>query len=321
MLTLLACTTPDPPPDAAARSDADPIVAVTFNTGSSGGYDPAYSGDFGSDQAEALDVYYGNGLAWSALIAETRSWFDAVAPDVVALQEIFWPGDCGEIPEEDWPGFICEGWQPGDPSAAELALGPAYQIACNLDHPDKCLAVHTDFGSFRGCSGPICLDGLDGAEVDTCGDGARIGRGTIDRADGSTLTVVGVHGSSGMSGEEQGCRVQQFAQVFEDLDGRPAANGETNLILGDFNTDPGRWTEIDPSAAYLVDHVDGSPFHFVTEVGPEAEPTYLLANIDHVISDVLSGSCWHAGLGEDPAVSQMGIFDHRPAVCSLSVQP
>jgi endonuclease/exonuclease/phosphatase family metal-dependent hydrolase len=316
-LTLPACTAP-----ASVPTTGD-VVAVTFNTGTGGGYDPANSGAFGTDEAEALDRSYGNGLAWVALMDQTAAWFDEVNPDLVAFQEVFWPGDCATIPPGDWPGFVCEGWSEGDPTVVEAVLGPDYQVACNLDHPDKCLAVHRRFGTFRGCDAALCLDGLDGAEVDSCGSGARIGRGTIDRPgtpDGTALTVVGVHGSSGFSPDDHACRVAQFAQVFDDLDGEPGANGTSNLILGDFNTDPGRWADVDASAAYVADRVGpGTPFRFVTEVGPDAPPTYLLANIDHVIADQLDGDCWHAGAeGHDP-VSETGIFDHLPAVCTMRV--
>jgi hypothetical protein len=310
----LACDDGPPPPAAGP----EPFVAVTFNTGSSGGFDPEFSGDFGAAQAEALDVHYGNGLSWLPLMDETAAWLAGVDPDLVAFQEIFWPGDCAGIPGEHWPGFVCEGWTAGDPTVVEAVLGPAYQVACHLDHPDKCLAVHERFGTFRGCDQGLCLDGLDGAEVEGCGSGSRIGRGVVERTDGTELTVVGVHGSSGVSPSDMACREAQFALVFEDLDGAPAADGAANVVLGDFNTDPGRWQDVDPSAAYLWAQAgEGARLRFVTEVGPDAEPTYLLANIDHVLADRHEGDCWHPGLDGQPEVSPTGIFDHRPAVCTL----
>jgi hypothetical protein len=56
-------------------------------------------------------------------------------------------------------------------------------------------------------------------------------RGTL--AEGSTITVVNVHGSSGLAQEDQDCRVLQFDQVFVDLGdvGEPAANGARNPVL------------------------------------------------------------------------------------------
>jgi len=190
--------------------------------------------------------------------------------------------------------------------------------------PDKCAAVRKDFGSFRGCDEDLCLDGLDGARVEGCGSGSRIGRGVIDLADGGTLTVATVHGTSGVSEEEQACRVRQFEQVFVDLDGEPAANGARNLVMGDFNTDPGRLADGDASAARVNDFAgDGKPFHFVTDVGPRAEPTYAnVFDIDHVISDAFDGDCWAAGVTDGhPPVIDAVYFDHVPVVCTLEEVP
>jgi endonuclease/exonuclease/phosphatase family metal-dependent hydrolase len=179
--------------------------------------------------------------------------------------------------------------------------------------------VNRRFGSFRGCDADFCLEGLFGTTVEGCGKGARVGRGVIDLVGGGTLTLVNVHGSSGFGLEEQQCRVAQFEQIFVDLgDGLPGADGDVNLVLGDFNTDPYRLTG-DPSGRRLLDFAgDGKAFHFVSEVGVDAPPTYAAFNIDHVLSDVLTGSCWHAGTSDDrPAVLNAAYFDHQPAVCAL----
>jgi hypothetical protein len=315
---LLACV---PVAQKEAEPLPMPLVVVTFNTGSSGGFDPEHSGDYGREEADATDQWYGNGLAWEPLIQDTAAWVQAVGPDIVAFQEIFWPGDCPNIPAEVYPGFVCEDWQEGDLTVVERVLGPDYNIGCFLEHPDKCVGVHRRLGEIQGCTGPLCLEGLAGAEIPGCGHGGRIGRGVIELEGGGEWTVVGVHGSSGFTEADQDCRVQQFAQIFQDLDGAPAANGASNLILGDFNTDPGRLVDADRSAAVLAAEVDGDPFRFLTEVGPDVEPTYAVANIDHVIADHATGDCYHGGLGGHPEVSEMGIFDHRPAVCTLELPP
>jgi hypothetical protein len=57
------------------------------------------------------------------------------------------------------------------------------------------------------------------------------------------LTVVTVHGTSGVMPEDMECRRRQVEQIFENLDGEPAANGARNVILGDFNVDPCRVPE------------------------------------------------------------------------------
>ena len=242
----------------------------------------------------------------------------------MVFQEIFHPEECANIPVENHAGFVCESWAPGDPTVAQMLLGSGYQIACHLNKDDKCAAVKTTFGSFRGCSTDLCLDGLDGARVMDCGGGSRIGRGVIDLVQGGTLTVVNIHGSSGILSADQDCREQQFEQVFVDLgigDGRPGASGVRNVVLGDLNTDPGRHDSWDSSADRFNDFVGGNdPFQFITEVGSNAPPTYAsLFNIDHVVSDVFAGTCWVAGVTQGhPNVTQTVIFDHKPVVCDIN---
>jgi hypothetical protein len=145
----------------------------------------------------------------------------------------------------------------------------------------------------------------------------------IDRVDGGSVTLVNVHGTSGLGQDDFDCRAKQFALVFEDLglgDGEPAANGEVNLIVGDFNTDPERNWDFDLSAAKIREHVgDGKRFHYVSDAGEDAVPSYAgIFNIDHVLSDGYHGSCWIAGLSDGrPAVSTVRYFDHKPVVCHV----
>jgi hypothetical protein len=320
-LALAACGddephAPPPPPG---------MVVVTFNTGTNDGlgHDGQPDDGYGSAEAALADDHYGNGLSWRAVVEDVQAFFAAVDPDVVVFQEIFYSGECPAVHESARAGFVCETWQPGDPTVAEVVLGAGFQVACHVGHPDKCAAVNRRLGTFRGCDADLCLEGLDGAEVPGCGSGSRVGRGVIELAGGGELVVVNVHGSSGVEQADQDCRAAQFAQVFVDLgDGEPAANGARNLVMGDFNTDPARLVDIDESAQLLVSHVgEGKRFHFVTSAGLDAQPTYAgLFNIDHVISDALGGSCWHAGITDGhPPVTDMVYFDHRPAVCTVDV--
>ena len=306
---------------AGVRNPIPPFVAVTFNTGT-GGSAPA-EGNYGynDDQAFYNDEYYGNGIAWVPFVEMTRDWFAVVDPDVVVFQEIFWPGECAGMPTEAHPGFVCEGWKDGDLTVMEILLGADYQYMCNQGMPDKCAAVHKRFGTFRGCDKTVCLDGMDGYKVKNCGKGGRIGRGTIDLVGGATLTIVNIHGSSGLTDDDAACRVKQFEQVFVDLgDGEPGVNGTVNLAMGDLNTDPGRLYKSDASAARFNDFVgEGKEFHYITEVGMDAPATYAVLNIDHVVSEHLVGDCWHPSVteGHGPVMDAF-FFDHLPAVCSLS---
>jgi hypothetical protein len=309
--------------DATSVDTALSLRVVTFNTGTTSGerHDLPPDDGYGSAESAICDEWYGNGLSWTAVVADASAFFATVAADLVVFQEIFDSNECPGIPPEYRRGFVCESWQPGDPIVVQEVLGPGWQVACNLGLSDKCAAVRRAFGSFRGCAADLCFDGLDGARVDGCGTGSRIGRGTIDLVAGGTLTVVNVHGSSGILQSDQDCRVLQFEQVFVDLgDGQPAANGLRNVIMGDFNTDPARHAGYDESAQRINDFAGpGQPFHFVSAVGEDVPPTYSgLFNIDHVISDALVGDCWIAGLTpEHPPVSNVTFFDHKPVVCDL----
>lgn len=317
LLVLLACA----PKDNDTAAAPEPIVAVTFNTGTTEGMGVDGDGDgYTSDHAARSDEYYGDGLAWIPAVEATRDFFAALDPDVVVFQEIFWSGECPKIPEEAWPDFVCQGWTEGDPTVAQVVLGEDFQVACHPGKPDKCAAVHRRLGRFRGCEGDLCLEGMEGAGVDGCGSGARVARAVIDTEDGDSLTLVSVHGSSGLSGDDIDCRVAQVEQVFVDLgDGLPAASGARNLVMGDLNTDPGRMADYDDSAARWNDFVGGdAPFWYVTEVGPDAPGSYGgLTDIDHVISDTWDGDCRHAGLGDEPPVIEASYFDHKPVICEL----
>jgi hypothetical protein len=318
LTALLGCASEDP--------DSVPeltFVAVTFNTGTTAGAHHDEPPDDGYTTAEAAisDMWYGDGLAWLPVVEATRAWLAETRPDVIGFQEIFHAPDCAAIPVDAHTGFFCETWTAGAPTVTQVILGADYQIACNLGKPDKCLGVRRGFGTFRGCDADVCLDGLDGGEVAGCGSGSRIGRGVVDLVGGGSITVVNVHGTSGLTPEDTACRVRQFDQIFVDLgDGAPAANGAVNVILGDFNIDPVRYAEAEDSAARAVEHVgEGKPFHFVTETGWRAPPTYAgIVNIDHVISDVFAGSCWVAGVTDGhPPVTDIVYFDHKPIVCTL----
>jgi endonuclease/exonuclease/phosphatase family metal-dependent hydrolase len=299
------------------------FVAVTFNTGTTDGMGFGGPGDYGEEQAALSDEWYGNGLAWWSVIEDTREYLAELGPDVIGFQEIFHPGECEDIPVEAHAGFICETWEPGDPTVAQLILGAGYQVACHPETYDKCVGIRRVFGTLRGCDEDLCLDGLRGTRLQGCGSSARIGAGVIDLVDGGELTVVNIHGTSGFAERDRDCRVAQFAQVFEDLglgDGRPAADGARNLVFGDLNTDPGRLAGTDPSAAYWSEHAgEGRRFRHLSDVGPDALPTYAdVLNIDHVAADELRGSCWAAGITPDrPPVTATVYYDHVPIVCDV----
>lgn len=301
------------------------FIAVTFNTGTTeamGEEDPPVGG-YSEQHAAYSDEHYGDGLAWVPAVEATRDFFARIDADVVVFQEIFYSPECAEIPEEAREDFVCETWTEGDPTVALEVLGAGWQVMCHPGKSDKCAAVNRRFGSFRGCDEDFCLEGMEGYRVEDCGSGVRVGRAVIELASGGTLTLVSYHGTSGITPDEQDCRVQQVDQVFVDLgDGEPGANGETNLVMGDLNTDPGRGSDYDPSAARWTDFVgEERDFHFVSDVGFDAPGSYAgLFDIDHVVSDSATGSCWIAGVTEGhPLVIEDRYFDHRPVVCPVQM--
>jgi len=310
--------------DSGVRNDASPpdgprsFVTVTFNVG----LHPKEGQGLTKEQIDYLDRYYGNGLAWGPAIEEARLFLESVQPAIVTFQEIFPVETCASIPAEARTGFVCETWTPGSPSVPEMVLGSLYQVACHSGKPDKCAAVKKSFGSFAGCAANVCYDGLYGSKIDGCGSGARVGRGVILRLDGSELTLVSVHGTSGESSDATDCRKKQVEQVFVNLgDGAPAANGAVSLVQGDFNTDPRNALALllDPSARRWADFVgEGKPFFFVNPAEASYPADTPLLTIDNVVSNSLRGECWYPGVTSGrPAVSPEGYFDHTPTVCEI----
>jgi len=296
---------------------------MTFNTGTTLRlqHKPPTDDGYTAAEAEISDTWYGNGLAWNEAIRAARQLIETVDPDIVAFQEMFSVEQCGDIPQEARAGFVCDNWSPGDSSVAQSVLGDDYQIAYHPGKSDKCLAVHRRFGTFRGYKEDASPHLLQGFPLKGCGGGCRLARAVIDRPNEKSLTVITIHGTSGMSPEDQACRVRQVEQIFVDFgDGAPGANGNQNLILGDFNTDPFR-ASFDKSAARWNDFVgEGKRFQFISKVGTEAPKAYQgFADIDHIVSDAFTGTCRYPGVDEDSQPVFEGVyFDHTPVVGTLS---
>jgi len=171
----------------------------------------------------------------------------------------------------------------------------------------------------QGCPEPgVCFDPTPTFGT-PCSRRPHVTAAVIDLSTGGELTMVNVHGTSGFTPEDMACRTEQFRQVFEDRgDGVPAANGTQNIVLGDLNTDPFIYATSDESAAYWDTQVGPDKrFHFITDNGRRAPRSYIgLANIDHVVSDTLVGTCVVAGVSPGvPAIADITYWDHSPAVC------
>ncbi len=301
-----------------SQPEAVPFRVLTVNTGTTPSMGHDLPPDDGYDQvmADVTDELYGNGLSWSPAEQALAAWIATQAPDIVTMQELFWEGWCADFEADPELDLACRDWSVGAPVVVQRLLGDNYQIACHPSRPDKCAAVRKSFGRFEGCDQDLCLEGLAGAPVEGCGSGARVGRGVILLPEGEPITLVSIHGSSGLSAEEQACRRQQFEQAFVGLGGGlPAARGARNIVMGDFNTDPVLFESFDASARRL-NEVTSEGFTRHTEAGEGAPRSYGdLADIDHVFSDAFTGSC------EVGQATEAVYFDHHPVICTLTPQP
>jgi endonuclease/exonuclease/phosphatase family metal-dependent hydrolase len=321
---VVRCEAEDHPDRRRGEAGEGSFVVMTFNTGTTPTlrHDGPPEDGYTSTQARISDDWYGNGLAWSAAIEAAKQFRQRVDPDIVAFQEMYYPESCSKIPEKSRVGFIGETWKPGDKSVARTVLGYEYQIAYHPGKPNKCLGVHRRFGTIRGYNAKSETNWLEGAAVKGCGGGARVARAIIDRPNGETVNVISIHGTSGMSPADQECRVRQIERIFVDFgDGAAGVRGAQNLILGDFNTDPGRAASIDKSAARWNDFAgSGKAFHFISKMGADAPRAYQgFADIDHVVSDVFHGACRYPGVDQGSEPVFRGVyFDHTPVVCTLS---
>lgn len=291
------------------------VRVMTFNVGSGASPPSSENLGFGPAESDISDEWFGNGLAFATVVEQTRQYIAEAQPDIVAFQEIFWSGECPNIPDELRAGFVCDTWQLGDPTVANLILGPDWHVACHPGKPDKCIGVRSDFGRIVGCDEALCLDGLEGEAIENCGRGARVAATTIALASGEALRVVNVHGNSGFSEDDTRCRTAQVDQIFVGSPESPALIRDVpTIVLGDLNTDPGRLTGSDASAARWAGLPGEMGFSFLTEVGPDVEPTYVLLNIDHVLARGAEGTCEAGG----PATEAVH-FDHVPIECELSI--
>jgi endonuclease/exonuclease/phosphatase family metal-dependent hydrolase len=319
LFSLQACQSMHAPvPAPAHRTLPEQLRVVTFNVGSGKSVD-GVTGDnagFGVEQSRVADAHYGNGLAWPAVIRDARDFFRRVDADLVALQEVFHAPRCADIPEDHHVGFICEGWQADESGVPARLLGSDYQVACHPGKPDKCLAVHRRLGRFAGCDATRCEEALEDLDPGGCGAGSRVAATTLDLASGGELRVVHLHGTSGVALSDARCRRGQVRVAFAE----GGADPEAGLVLGDFNTDPGRVAWLDRAARAL--RREARPpgnYRFMTDVGLFAAPTFLsFLNIDHVLAAGMDGSCWAAGRTPDTeAVSETVYFDHTAIVCDL----
>ena len=332
--------------DAAPGNDLAPeavsprtFTVMTFNVGTTEKL--VHDGDpdgYGDALADVAAAFYGNNLAWVPAREGLRTFIDALKPDIIGFQELYWDGhcaaDCAAAQATDpdlhaaactGADFVCGAPLPDTQITVRRLVGPDYAVACAPNHPDNCVAVRKAFGALADCPDGPCIGGLDGmAPPNGCTGGARVATAVVQVTDGPQVAVVDVHTVSGSNVE---CRTAQLRQVFENRgDDKPAAFGAHNIVLGDMNIDPFLIDPLyDASVAYWNDQVGaGRRFHYLSSpdsTGPNTHPSTFM-KLDHVISDNLDGSCVVLGVSEGtlPPVSEGStFFDHRPVYCTVTV--
>ncbi|MDP7110906.1 MAG: hypothetical protein QGH45_03025 [Myxococcota bacterium] len=312
------------------RAD-DPLAdlsfrALTFNAGTTTLLPHGDDADgYDDGMAEIASDLYSNNLAWNPAEAALAAFLAEEQPEVALFQELFFDPWCLEIEVGPALDFVCQQYAADRPLQIERLLGDDYQVACAVGHPDNCVGVLRSFGELRECPADgACLDGLDGlAPPSGCTSGARVGAVVVDLPDGRAFTLVDVHASAGLSGDDMDCRVEHFVQVFEDRgDGEPAASGAVNLVAGDINTDPFTLAAADPSAAYWAAAVGGDePFGYLSSSADGGQPTHVTGlRIDQVVSDGLTGECEAVGVpGEADELLDAVYWDHAPLLCDVTL--
>jgi len=304
------------------------VVVVSFNVGTTPGL-PHDDGDaYTPELAELADALLENSLAYVPAEEAAARVLQALSPDVVGFQEMFHDPWCDDIVADPlWTERLgadpqvalrCAVSPREEAHQALTLLGADYQVACLPGRHDKCVAIHARFGRFVGCDDALCEDHMAGEPVPGCGSGPRVGRAVVERPEGGTSTVAFFHGSSGLSGEDQACRVAQLEQLLVDLgDGQPAALEGSTFIVGDFNMDPARSVAYDDGAVRWAELREARPdLHW--HAAPEAHgPTYQgLGTIDWVATPTEQTRCEALGISPGTEAVFEGVyFDHVPLVC------
>ncbi len=306
-----------------------PFQVVTFNVGTSSQTlhdtdEQAGDGDgYTSTQAEYINDYLGNSLAWNPAEDALRDWLAKHHPEVVAMQELMYDPWCADAPAPPAGlGLVCEGYKGGQPLAAERLLGKAYHLAYTVGQEDLWVGVRKDFGHFRDCPETGLCTKLEGQGVfGECNESPRVTSIVVQVHDGREFVLVNAHTTAGMTEADQACRAKQIEQIFLDAgDGEPLANGAVNLVLGDMNTDPFLFAGADASANTWNQYVGpGKSFHYLSADNPEGPATHVTTmRLDHVVSDVLTGSCVVPGGSPGlPLIMKTTFFDHRPVLCDV----
>lgn len=253
-------------------------------------------------------------LCLTSVEAKVRDSIRALDPDLVALQEVSTAAQC-EKRKESRRRKVCYSENlPADQEQARRLLGPDYTIAMAQGRYEA-IAVKVSAGSIEGCElGATCWTTDLPDLPEGCDPGFSVSAvEAVIR--GVRVRVVNAHPDS----IRLECRVKELEQAFA------LANGQRNLMLGDWNTDPYRGKGED--VTLWKREVEARPFRIHSGIA-ERDPPYYTdlvpwpwpdKSLDHVISDFAQGTC--LTLGENPGTQRLddhGDLDHRGLFCKLT---
>lgn len=246
----------------------------------------------------------------------------ALAPQIVALQEVLPDWQCRKLDERD-PKKIC--FQYDGTTQMRRLLGPEYTVLCDDRNQYVCIAVRTDFAEIVGCpAGEICNRARITPEFEGCDNGFVSIAATLRTKTGEEFDLLSVH----LQSTSAQCRVTSLRYIFGDGSGTtPMIQSEKVLVMGDFNFDPWRdrgpdidaWNEV-MRAGWM-----GSPLGYHSAIAESDLPLptsrFLLMDktIDFVASNFLQGIC--TVQGESPETTRLDGgdgMDHRGLFGMLS---
>jgi len=269
--------------------------------------------------------HYSWGLCYQDVEQRLAESFRKLQPDIIALQEVTHPSQC-EGWEEKNPSKVCYNFQMREPAyQVRRLLGDEYTIACEPRNHRDCVGVHTKAGFIQGCPlGGYCEDvGSSDAPLSQCDAGFTVFAVTIV-VHGQPIRVINGHPPNR---NVDTCRTHAIRQIFESYKGHPPlASGERNLIMGDLNMDPFRFSDTTTELWEQYVGLPGSSLPFSHHSGPaERWPPYdtivvgpYRRVLDFVASDFAVGTC--QVLGVSPGTQRIDGgkgTDHRAVYCTL----
>jgi endonuclease/exonuclease/phosphatase family metal-dependent hydrolase len=244
-------------------------------------------------------------------------------PDVITLQEVLAPWQCGETKERN-KKKVCYDEQI-IPQARRL-VGNDYSIICDNRRQFTCIAIKESFGKILDCEkGDICNSARTGKNLSSCDNGFTVSAATIKLNNGFTFDIVNAH----LQSTDAECRVRMIKQIFYGYETqKPLVTEDFVLIMGDLNLDP--WRDQDVSVEIWKDTIRrgwmGRNFYYHSGIVEKTPPHFTTKffiwrkTFDLIVSNFAEGTC--VVLGETPGTLRIdggSGMDHRAVYGILSI--